>query len=101
MYRSLRYFTRPSLIAADLERAAAGIPDRHNHPPFHSLPRGQRFVIVISYPFLQGFGDGIPQVLCVVQWAEGGLQWTTVVTLVRFRGLPKMAVDNPHLYKMA
>lgn len=99
-FRSMRYFTRPSLIMADIERREAGIPDRHAHPPFKKLHRGHRYVVVCAYPFLNGFGDGIPQVRVVIQWAEGGMQWTADVLMTRYRQLPKMSVENPHLYNM-
>jgi hypothetical protein len=100
-YRSVKYFTRPALIAADQERTAAGIPDRHAHPPYRKLPRAHRFVVVVAYPFLNGFGDGVPQVRAVLQWAEGGLQWTVDMTLARYRSLPKMTVDDPDVYRLA
>lgn len=99
LYRSMRYFTRPMLLAADRERREAGIPARHEHPVFAKLPKKHRYVVVISHPFLRGLGDGVPQMLCVVQWAEGGLQWKMDVTLDRARRLPKMMVENPHLYR--
>jgi hypothetical protein len=99
-YRAMKYFTRPSLRAAFRERAEAGIPDRHAHPPFSSLSKTDRYVVVIAYPFLQGFGDGIPQVRVVIKWEEGGLQWQMDITLARFKSLPKMNVENPEVYRL-
>lgn len=100
-YRSMRYFTRPTLLAADRERRAAGIKNRHAQPTLTRLPKAHRIAIVAAYPFLNGFGDGIPQMRCVVQWAEGGLQWTMDVPLERYRLLPKMTVEDSELYRMA
>lgn len=99
LFRSMRYFTRPMLIAADRERREAGIPLRHEHPPFRELSKKHRYVVVMSYPFPHGLGDGIPQTLCVLQWAEGGMQWKMDVTFERMRKLPRMMVENPHLYR--
>lgn len=96
--RTYRYFTRPMLIAADKERAAAGIRDRHGHPPYRKLPPAGRFVIKMAYPFQKGFGDGIPQVRCFIMWPEGGLAWTMDITTARWRKLPSFTTSNPHTY---
>lgn len=99
LYRSMRYFTRPMLIAADRERREAGIVLRHEHPPFTQLSKRDHYVVVMSYPFLKGLGDGIPQTLCVLQWAEGGLQWKMDVPVERMLRLPRILVENPHVYR--
>jgi hypothetical protein len=100
-FRAMRYLTRPMLVAAHQERCAAGIPDRHAHPPFRTLGKRDLYVVVIAHPFLLGFGDGIPQVRCIIQWAEGGLQWTMDMTVDRFRGLPKLHVEDAEAYRLA
>lgn len=99
-FRVFRYFTRPALIAADRERQEAGIRDRHEHPDYDTLPKKGPFVVKSAFPFLEGNGDRIPQVHCVIMWAEGGLRWEMDVTLDRFRHLPKMMVENPHAYRI-
>jgi hypothetical protein len=101
MYRSMRYFTRPMLVAADRERREAGIMSRHEHPKWTELSKKDRYVVVMTYPFLRGLGDRIPQALVVLQWAEGGMQWKMDVTIDRLRRLPKMTVENPHIYWFA
>lgn len=98
-WRSMKYFTRPTLMSAMADARAAGLPVWHASPLRRELSRRDRFVVVIAYPFMSGNGTGIPHVRCVLQWAEGGLQWTVDVLLDRYRNLPKMAVNDPNLYR--
>lgn len=98
-WRTMRYFTRASLMAAMDERRAAGLPNWHASPARKELSKKQRFVVVIAYPFLSGNGTGVPHVRCVVQWAEGGMQWTVDVLLDRYRTLPRMSVTDDELYR--
>ena len=95
-WRTMKYFTRPTLMAAMEERAALGLPNWHVSPTRRDLSRKHRFVVVVAYPFLQ---NRPPFVRCVVQWAEGGLQWTVDVTVERYRNLPKMPVNDAELYR--
>ena len=99
-FRSFRYFTRPALRAADRERREAGIKDRHAHPPYHKLPKGGRFVVKCAFPHLDGQGDGIPQMHCLILWPEGGLRWNMDITVERYRRLPKLETENPHEYRL-
>lgn len=98
-WRSMKYFTRATLRAAVHERRAAGIPDWHAAPAWGELSKTDYFVVVIAYPFMTGAGTGIPHVRCVLQWAEGGMQWTVDVLVERFRRLPKTHVNDPELYR--
>lgn len=96
-WRSMRYFTRATLFAAMAEAQEMGLPDRHASPARKELSKKHRYVVVIDYPFTMSKPHFVR---CVVQWAEGGLQWTVDVTPERYRALPKMQVDNPHLYRL-
>lgn len=100
LYRTYRYFTRPSIRAADREREDAGIQDRHGHPDYAELPKKGPFVIKAAYPFMTGCGDGIPQMHCIIMWAEGGMRWHMDITLDRYKRLPKLTSENPHDYTL-
>lgn len=98
-WRSMRYFTRQALAAAMQECRDAGLPDQHESPKLRTLSKKHRYVIVIAHPFLSGNGTGVPHARCVVQWAEGGMQWTVDVLIPRFRSLPKMTITDEDLYR--
>lgn len=99
-YRTYRYFTRPGLRAAKAEAREAGIRDRYEHPPYDELPRNGPFVVKAAYPFLNGQGDGIPQMHCMIMWPEGGKLWYMDITVERYKRLPKMETENPHAYAL-
>lgn len=96
-FRSLRYFSRATLRAAVEEARAAGIPKRHAAPLWKEISKRDRIVVVMSYPYLNT--AHAPHVLCVVQWAEGGLQWQVDVLMDRFRSLPKIKIEDSDLYR--
>ena len=98
--RVLRFMTRPMLIAAHEERREAGIPLRHNYPPFRSLSKRDKYVILMAYPFLRGSGEGVPHMNCVIVWPEGGLRWQMDITIARWKRLPRLNVENPHDYRL-
>jgi len=92
--------TRPMIIAAHEERRAAGIPLRHDHPPFRELSKRDHYVIVMAYPFLRGCGEGVPHINAVIMWPEGGMRWQMDLTLERWNKLPRMTVENPHAFRL-
>jgi hypothetical protein len=99
-YRTFKYFTRPTIRAADREREEAGIADRHAHPNYSKIPKKARLVVKSMYPYKRGLGDGIPQVRCFIMWPEGGMAWTMDITPERYRKLPQFNCENVHVYSL-
>jgi hypothetical protein len=91
--RRLRYFTRPTLLAAERDRIARGWSAQYEHPRFTRLPPGVRFPVIYDHAF---HSDG--WMLCVVLWPEEGIAWWMNVSFERFRSLPTVTV-HPDLYR--
>lgn len=85
--RRLRYFTRPSLLAAERDRHERQWPDEYEHPTFTRLPSNERFPIIYDHAFQR---EG--WMLCVVLRPEAGIAWWMYVSFERFRSLPYMWV---------
>lgn len=89
MTRQLRYVTRPILVAIDEERRRARQPDKHEHPPFSTLPKSQHLPLVFAHPL---YSHGVMRAL--VLWPGKDLAWWVDVPLTRWHRLPRMSAED-------
>lgn len=93
--RVVKYFTRPTLLAAYRELDAMGQEDLHDHPRIETLPVKARFYLAFAHPWhSQG------TVRCLVVWEDRGLGWWMDVPMDRWARLPKERIDNPHRLRL-
>ena len=93
MLRILRYFTRPTLLAAERDRLQRGWADVHAHPRFTRLPANVRMPIIYNHAVhWEGW------YYCVVLWPEEGIAWWMHVSFAQYRKLPVM-MAHPDLYR--
>jgi len=88
VYRHLKYLTRPLILAADADRKAVGLPDRHQHPDFRRLPPAGKYPIIFAHP---NYTERAMRAL--VLFEAKGLSWWMDIPFERYRRLPHTVVS--------